>query len=221
MARPALINQSRALLSWPQRGYYLKEKVEKFRFNDSNQVVKACFAFLFASASAFAQTNFPPAPVSSTNENIAVMQHVEELRARCINDRRIICGKIIKMLPEGIVVDSGYTNLMRAPLNQAWLIPGTAAAERATNFVEGAAADAICLGQVYLIDLPRPPRGTKPKLFDYVVLEGFPMGKFTYTSVGDVHHTIRQFSNKVTTAIRWTYGQEVEEQERTKEPPTL
>jgi hypothetical protein len=195
----------------------LKEKVEKCRFNGSNTVVKFCFAFVFAAASVFAQTNPPPALDSSTNENIAVMQHVEELRARCISNRRIICGKIIKMLPEGIVVDSGYTNLMRSPLNQSWLIPGTVAAQRETNVVERATPDSVCMGQVYLIDLPRPPRGTKPKLFDYVVLEGFPMGKFTYTSVGSVRHTIRQFSNKVTTAIRWTYGQEVEEE--TKSPP--
>ncbi len=180
-------------------------------------MVKICLAFLFAAASVFAQTNPPPGPVSPKDENAAVMQHVEELRAKCISNRRMICGKIIKILPEGIVVDSGYTNLVRAPLNQSWLIPGTAVAERATNYVEGAVPDSICAGQVYLIDLPRPPRGMKPKLFDYVVLEGFPMGNFTYISVGSVQHTVRQFSTKVTTAVRWSYGQEVEEQ--TKPPP--
>ena len=74
---------------------------------------------------------------------------MEELRARCIENRRIICGKILKILPDGIVVDSGYTNLMRAPLNQSWLIPGTAMAERATNIVEGAAPDSVCVGQVF------------------------------------------------------------------------
>ena len=180
--------------------------------------MKFSLAFVFVAASLFAQTNVHPPSVSSTNENMAVLQHVEELRARCISNRRIICGKILKILPEGIVVDSGYTNLMRAPLNQSWLIPGTAAAERATNFVEGAAPDSICAGQVYLIDLPKPPRGMKPKLFDYVILEGFPMGKYTYTSVGSVQHTVRQFSTKVTTAIRWMYGQEVEEQEKIPPP---
>jgi hypothetical protein len=180
-------------------------------------MVKVCLAFLFAAASVFAQTNPPVEPVSSTNENLAVLQHVEELRAHLINNRRMICGKIIKILPEGIVVDSGYTNLMRAPLNQSWLIPGTVAAERATNFVEATTPDAICVGQVYLIDLPKPPRGMKPNLFDYVVIEGFPMGSFTYISVGTVQHTVRQFSTKVTTAVRWTYGREVDEE--TKQPP--
>lgn len=174
-------------------------------------IVKLCAAVFFAAASVLAQTNPPAISVSSTNENAAVLQHVEELRARCINNRRIICGKILKILPEGIVVDSGYTNLMRAPLNQSWLISETVAAERATNLVEGATPDSVCVGQVFLIDLPRPPRGMKPKLFDYVILEGFPMGKYTYTSVGDVTHTVRQFSNKITTAIHWMYGQEIEE----------
>ena len=180
--------------------------------------VKLVVSFVFVAASLFAQTNRPPDSASSTNENIAVLQHVEELRARCIGNRRIICGKILKIMPDGIVVDSGYTNLMRAPLNQSWLIPGNAVAERATNFVESSAPDSICAGQVYLTDLPKPPRGAKLKIFDYVILEGFPMGKYTYTSVGTVQHTVRRFSTKVAIAVRWMYGQEIEEQEKIPPP---
>jgi hypothetical protein len=180
--------------------------------------VKFSLVFLFAAASLFAQTNPPPASISPTNENLAVLQHVEELRARCINNRRVICGKILKILPDGIVVDSGYTNLIRAPLNQSWLIPGSALAERATNLVEVTAPGSICVGQVFLTDLPKPPRGMTPKVFDYVIVEGFPMGRYTYTSVGSVEHTVREFSTKVTTATRWLYGQEIEEQEKTKPP---
>lgn len=177
-------------------------------------------ALVFATASMYAQTNAPSAQESTAQENIQVLQHVEELRAQCIQERRIICGKIIKILPDGIVVDSGYTNLMRAPLNQSWLIPGSAAAQRATNVVESSAPDSVCIGPVYLIDLPRPPRGMKPKLFDYVVLDGFPMGQFSYISVGDVQHTVRQFSAKVTTAVRWRYGQEIERQEKARRSPS-
>ena len=180
--------------------------------------MKLCLLLVFAVSSLYAQTNTAQDPIA--NENAAVLQHVEELRAQCIQERRMICGRIVKLLPEGIVVDSGYTNLMRAPLNQSWLIPGSAEAARATNYIESATPDSVCLGQVYLIDLPKPPRGKKPKLYDYVVLEGFPMGKFTYTSVGTVEHTVRQFSAKVTTAVRWRYGHEIEEQERAKSPPS-
>jgi hypothetical protein len=189
----------------------IRENVGKWEFNASNQMVKYSLPFFFAAASLFAQTNTLPNAASSTNENLAVLQHVEELRAQCIQNRRMICGKIIKIMPEGIVVDSGYTNLMRAPLNQSWLIPASVAAERATNVVEATAPDAICFGKVFVIDVPKPPRGTQPKLFDYVVLEGFPMGHYTYASVGTVQHTVRQFSTKVTTAVRWRYGQEVDE----------
>ncbi|HXT12523.1 MAG TPA: hypothetical protein VN873_13240 [Candidatus Angelobacter sp.] len=184
--------------------------------------MKFIFVFVFAAASAFAQTNSSSAPTStSTNENLAVLQHVEELRAQCIQNRRIICGKIVKLFPEGIVVDSGYTNLMRAPLNQSWLISGTAAAERAKNFVEKQGPDSICVGLVFVTDLPRPPRGMKPKVFDYVILDGFPVGNYTYHSVGNVRHSIRKFSNKVTTAVRWMYGREVEEQEKGTLPPDI
>ena len=46
-------------------------------------------------------------------------QRVEAVRAVCIQSRRIICGEIIMIFPDGIVVDSGYTNLLCAPLNQS------------------------------------------------------------------------------------------------------
>jgi hypothetical protein len=192
------------------------EHFQKYSFRTSYSIISIALSLLlaFVAASAIAQTNLPQSSISSTNENMAVLQHAEELRARCISNRRMICGKIIKILPDGMVVDSGYTNLMRAPVNQSWLIPGTVTASRATNIIEGAAPDSVCVGPVFVMDLPKPPRGATPKLFDYVVIEGFPMGRYSYTSVGDVTHTVRQFSAKVTTAVHWMYGQEIEEQQR-------
>jgi hypothetical protein len=170
--------------------------------------VKLASLFIFAVLPVFAQTNIDQVSSNLAGENMAVLQHAEELRAVAIQNRRIICGKILKVLPEGIVVDSGYTNLMRAPLNQSWLISGTVEAGRATNFVEENNPDSICLGRVFLTDVPKPPPGKKLHVFDYVILEGFPMGQYTYTSVGDVKHTVRQFSTKVANAVRWMYGQE-------------
>jgi hypothetical protein len=151
--------------------------------------------------------------IDITNENMAVMRHVEELRASCIKNRRIICGKIIKVLPDGIVVDSGYTNLMRPPLNRSWLIPATVDVQRTNNFVERSEPDSICFGQVFLTDLPKAPPNTKLNLFDFVVLEGFPMGEYTYVSSANVQHTVRRFSTKVANAVRWMYGREVDPQE--------
>jgi hypothetical protein len=151
--------------------------------------------------------------IDITNENMAVMRRVEELRASCIKNRRIICGKIIKVLPDGIVVDSGYTNLMRAPLNRSWLIPGTVDVQRTNIFVESSEPDSICFGQVFLTDLPKAPPHTKLNVFDFVVLEGFPMGNYTYVSAANVQHTVRRFSTKVANAVRWMYGREVDPQE--------
>jgi hypothetical protein len=47
------------------------------------------------------------------------------------------------------------------------------------------------------------------------------MGEYTYTSVGTVQHTIRRFSNKVTDAVRWKYGEEIDVQEKLKQPPGI
>ena len=115
MARPAL-HLAKPGVSVLKGVNLLEERVEKRRFNDSYKAVKFCLLLVFVAASACAQTNVPPVQDSAAQENIQVLQHVEELRAQCIQERRIICGKIVKILPDGIVVDSGYTNLMRAPL---------------------------------------------------------------------------------------------------------
>jgi len=188
-------------------------------FIASSRGVKFVPVILFAAVTAFAQTNLPPEESNITRENMAVLQHAEELRAICIKNRRMICGKIIKVLPDGIVVDSGYTNLMRAPLDRSWLIPGSANAGRATNFVEKSQPDSVCFGQVFLTDVPKPPTNMQLNVFDFVILEGFPMGNYPYTSVGSVTHTVRRFSTKVTTAVRWTYGQEVDKQEKAAATP--
>lgn len=145
---------------------------------------------------------------------MAIMQHVEELRAICIKNRRIICGKVLEILPDGIVVDSGYTNLLRAPLNRSWMIPGTVEASRATNFVEGSEPDSICFGHVFLTDLPKAPPNIRLKVFDFIVLEGFPMGQYNYVSAANVPHTVRKFSTKVANAVRWMYGREVDGEEK-------
>lgn len=188
----------------------------------------ALLPFVLAVLSASGQTNQSP-PASQTNggsisaarpaegqanEGLALALHIEDIRAECIQNRRIICGKIIKVLPDGLVVDSGYTNLVRAALNGTWLIPGTTVATRATNVVESSQPDAICIGFVFLTDLPKS-QGAKPKLFDYVNIEGFPMGQYTYTSVGDLKRTVRKFTTKIANAVRWNF----EESVKTNAPP--
>ncbi|HEX4265647.1 MAG TPA: hypothetical protein VH597_15020 [Verrucomicrobiae bacterium] len=135
-------------------------------------------------------------------QNTAYAQEVEKVRLECIQNRRRICGKIVKVLPEGLVVDSGYTNLMREPLNRSWLIPGTAEATKPTHLIEESRTGAFCVGLVFLTNIPRAP-GTKPKLYDYVNIEAFPVGPHTYVSVGDLHRTVRGFSFGLVKSIEW------------------
>jgi len=170
--------------------------------------------FLFLATPALAQTNnatstnhsieipnssrgnFP----SHTNQSAPTSQSVAEIRADCIQNRRIICGKILKVLPDGLVVDSGYASLMRSPVNHSWLVPGTAIAQRAANLVEGNQSDSVCIGLVFLTDLPKRPTA---KVYDYVNLTGYPAGQYSYTSVGDLRRTVRKFSTKLLASIQW------------------
>lgn len=127
----------------------------------------------------------------------ATRQLREQLRSQCIAGRRAICGRILRVFPNGILVESGYTNLARAPLTKSWLIPGTVRAARGENLVETREPGALCIGTVFLTDLPRG----KPHQYDYVVIAGYPAGDFTYTSVGSVRKTVRRFSANVDKAV--------------------
>ena len=143
-------------------------------------------------AAAQLETNPPPSKA----------QRAEHIRAGCLQNRRIICGKILKVLPGGLVVDSGYADLLRPPLNKSWLIPGSVSASRPANAVESHEPEAICVGVVFLTDFPKS-RGAsaKPKQYDYVSLLGYPAGQYTYTSVGTVQKTVRRFSANLLTAV--------------------
>jgi len=161
----------------------------------------ALFIFSIALA-AVAPTNFAPADTvsnSAASYQSAVMR-AEKIRADCIANRRIICGKILKVLPNGLVVDSGYTDLLRPALSSSWLVPGSVVANRPADLIESATPGSPCVGKVFITDLPRL-RGTKPKLYDYVVLLGYPAGQYTYTSVGTVQKTLRHFSASLSKAV--------------------
>jgi hypothetical protein len=142
----------------------------------------------------------PVAPSAPTNQ-FDHFQAAEAVRTSCIQGRRIICGRILKVLPGGLVVDSGYISLIRHPLDRNWLIPGTVAAERESNLVEKNEPDCVCVGLVFLTDTPKSSK-VKPKILDYVVLHAFPTGHVTYTSVGSIQRTVRRFSGSLPTAVQ-------------------
>jgi hypothetical protein len=158
-----------------------------------------CLLFLL-NFSAVAQTNPASSTASVTNREVQGIELSEQFRATCIEGRRSICGKILKILPNGILVESGYTNLLRASLTKtSWLLPGAVVASRAPNLVESKEPGALCVGTVFLADLPRG----KPQLYDYVIIAGYPEGEFTYTSVGTVQKTVRSFSASLDQAVKW------------------
>jgi len=180
--------------------------------------LRIALLLIFAVWPALAQTN-APGPVggpetfqTQNSPQLSPARRYENTRLSCIQSRRMICGKIMQVLPDGWVVESGYTNLMRSPLNKSWFIPGTVVATRPANLVEENEPDAICVGLVFLADLPKGHgKPKKPKLYDYVNVEGFPIGQCTYTSVGSVHRTVRRFTTKLAVATQWHFDLKSEE----------
>jgi hypothetical protein len=172
--------------------------------------MKGAVLILFIAVSAVAQTNLltsngmtnPPA-----NEFQTATLRAEKIRADCIQGRRIICGKILRVLPEGLVVESGYTNLLRPALSSSWLVPGRVVAARPANLLESSMPGSPCVGVVFLTDLPKIRKlGAKPNPYDYVVLLGYQAGQSTYTSVGSIQKTVRRFSANLAQAVRLNFA---------------
>ena len=163
--------------------------------------------------SASAQTNGPATGnVASAQGDTASTASKEQVRNRCIEGRRSICGKILRILPDGVLVESGYTNLLRAPLTKSWLVPAVVTASPARNLVESKEPGAICVGTVFVTDLPRG----KPHLYDYVILSGYPTGEFSYVSVGSIKKTARRFSANLNKAVNTTVAATSAESSSTK-----
>jgi ABC-type Fe3+-hydroxamate transport system substrate-binding protein len=137
-----------------------------------------------------------------TNRTASIAPSAEEIRAACIEGRRSVCGKILKILPTGLIVDSGYTNLLRTPLTRAWLLPGIVSADRTTDSIESNEPNSTCIGLVFVTNLPKL-RGIKPKLYDYVIVEGYPAGQFNYSPIGNIQKTVRKYSADLEAAVSW------------------
>ncbi|HEY3860406.1 MAG TPA: chitobiase/beta-hexosaminidase C-terminal domain-containing protein [Verrucomicrobiae bacterium] len=123
----------------------------------------------------------------------------EKIRSECIEGRRYVCGRVLQIVKEGIVVDSGYPSLLQPPLNHSWLTRANVAPTRPAALVEGKEPDSIAVGLVFLTDLPRRP-AVHP--YDYVALHGYPAGHYDYVPVAGISKTIRRFSGGLETAVR-------------------
>ena len=123
----------------------------------------------------------------------------EQIRMDCIRGRRLICGKVLKIFPDGLVVDSGYTDLLRPPLTESWVVPGTVSVQRNPAVLELNEPGTPGIGLVFLTDIPR----RQPvKQFDYVILMSYPAGQYDYFPAPGVKKTIRKFSAGLDTAVR-------------------
>ena len=151
---------------------------------------------------------FPTGKVASVNTATATTSldppanaaiRAEHIRMDCIQGRRLICGKVLKILTDGLVVDSGYTDLLRSPLTQSWVIPGNVSASRNLGVLELNEPGTPCVGLVFLTDIPKRQKVNK---FDYVIMIGYPAGQYMYAPVPNVEKTIRKFSCGLDTAVR-------------------
>ena len=142
----------------------------------------------------------PGNPSNVSRQERASAQAAEKVRAECIQGRRTICGRILKVLPDGLVVESGYTSLMRPPLDKSWLVPGTVPAAREPNLVEGSEPACVCVGLVFLSDIPKS-RSLKPKPYDYVVIQAYPAGQYHLHLGRALQRTARRFSALLQTAV--------------------
>ena len=125
--------------------------------------------------------------------------HSEQIRTDCINGRRLICGKVLKIVPDGLVVDSGYTDLLRPPLTRSWRAPSTVTASRDPAALELKEPGTPCVGLVFLTNIPSKP---KVKIFNYVIIMGYPAGQYVYTPIPNVEKTIRKLSASLDAALK-------------------
>jgi len=158
-------------------------------------------ALLVATLTCSAQTNSPGTntTAASTNQSPTLAERSEKIRATLIEHRRVVCGRVLKVFPDGVVVESGYTELLKPPFNQSWWTSGGAKVERDSKALEINEPGSACIGLVFLTDIPKRPRVQQ---YDYVALQAYPAGEYQYTSVPGVQKTLRKFSAGLDTAVR-------------------
>jgi hypothetical protein len=140
---------------------------------------------------------FHPSPEAQN----ALAQRAEEVRMSCIEGRRYVCGRVMQILPEGLVVDSGYPELLKPPFNQSWVVRANVSLTKNPSLIEEKKPDAVCVGLVFLTGIPKRPT---VKAYDYVVIHGYPAGEHLYSPVPEVKKTIRQFSASLERAVSLT-----------------
>ena len=140
---------------------------------------------------------------NSPGYDAAKAVRAEQLRTWCIQNRRLVAGRVLQVLTNGIVVESGYTNLTRPELDGDWHFPATITAAKPANQAKDQTPGALCVGRIFLTDLPLKRRAkVKINPYDYVIINAYPAGEFTYLSTEKLPHTARRFACGVETAVQ-------------------
>ena len=145
------------------------------------------------------------APAQDQAEALRAARRAEQVRADCVEGRRYVAGRVLQVTPQGLVVDSGYSRLMSPPFNESWVVPGTASVDRDPHPVEEKKPGAVCIGLVFLSNLPKRPA---VKTYDYVMIRGYPAGEHVYVPVPGVEKTIRRFSASLEKAVELSLARE-------------
>ena len=122
----------------------------------------------------------------------------EKIRSECIAGRRFICGRVLDVKKDGLVVESGYTSLMREAFNRSWVVTGNVAATLEPHAVEANVPGTVAYGTVFLTGAPKRPAVHK---YDYVLLLAYPAGQYEYVPVEPVKKTIRKFAGTIELAV--------------------
>jgi len=131
-------------------------------------------------------------------QETTLAQRAEQVRMECIEGRRYVCGRVLQVFTNSLVVDSGYTALLNPPFNRSWVVRGNVSVTKSPSLIEEKKPDAVCVGLVLLTNIPKRPA---VKAFDYVVIHGYPAGEYKYVPVPGVEKQIRQFSASLEKAV--------------------
>ena len=121
----------------------------------------------------------------------------------------MLCGRVLEITNNGVVLDSGYTDLLHEPINRYWVVPGNVTASRDPNAIEATEPGSPCIGTVFLNLTDAPKRGGRPiHPYDYILLLAYPIGSYDYVPVAPVTKKIRKFTGTLEMAVAINYSEE-------------
>lgn len=129
----------------------------------------------------------------------AAIAKYNQLRDQLIQGSRRVDGKVLQRISEGLLVDSGAASITRAEERHYGTSPdGNPISWGGGTIMEGNSPGAEALHLVLLQDYP------DPNVVDdgHVDIFAYPVGLYSYETVGKSQKTVRKFSCNLDAAIR-------------------